>query len=50
MKFHENCPPPNEELVAPLGNVTKSVKALLPQITKYVAKKFECQCRCQVLK
>ena len=32
-----------------VGNVTKNGKALL-KYTKYVAKKFECQCRCPVLK
>jgi len=32
-----------------VGNVTKNGKVLLKD-TKYVATKFECQCRCPVLK
>jgi len=33
------------------GNVTRNGKALLAKIqyTKYVAKKFECQCGCPML-
>jgi len=31
-----------------VGNVTKNGKALL-KCMKYVATKFECQCRCSVL-
>jgi len=33
-----------------IGNVTKNVKASLVKYAKYVAKKFEGQCRCPVLK
>jgi len=33
-----------------VGNVTKIAKLCLSKYTKYAAKKFECQCRCPVLK
>jgi len=33
-----------------VGNVTKMAKLCYPKYTKYVAKKFECQCSSPVLK
>jgi len=32
-----------------VGNVTKMSKLCKSKYTKYVAKKFECRCRCPVL-